>query len=139
MIDDKKFIEKQINRLAQLDKFPRESEARKELGMALALFATEQQAKAFIDGIAGYEGACPFPASIRKAACEAQERENTSWLEAKQCPDCGGSGFRMEAKIMRASPGMNPARYEFAVKCDHRGTRKPLASFAGDQANSGVA
>lgn len=121
MIDDKKFVEKQVNRMSQLPGFPRETEAKRELAFALQVFSTEGHARAFVDDWIAHESVCPLPAAIRKLANEQIDRENLDWVEAKKCPDCSGSGFRMEKRKSRPLPGMQFRDYDCAVPCDHRG------------------
>jgi hypothetical protein len=111
----------QIQRLSGLDYFPRTTEAVNELVAALKEAADEIQAYAAITEFTQSESQCPKPADIARVLHSLKSRqEKASWLEGKRCPHCSGSGFRMETKIMRAMPGMAPARYDFAVKCDHK-------------------
>lgn len=114
---DKDVAAKQIARLSGLAHFPETREAKLELVYALQCFATQELASAFISDWVGSENLSPFPASIRRAAFEANERNNIDWLERKKCPDCSGSGYRVEKRRARPLPQMAEREYEYAVKC----------------------
>lgn len=116
---DNKFCSDQAKRFAGLINYPAETAAKREIALAIQCFATEGQAEAFVDGWIANESLSPLPAAIRKAAYEAKEAENADWLENKRCPDCSGSGYRLETRVARALPGMAVMHYEFAVLCDH--------------------
>lgn len=118
---ENKFCSNETKRFAGLPGYPDETGARREIALAIQCFTSEQQARKFVDEWLAHEVRCPLPATIRKAAFDSKDRENTSWLESKRCPDCSGSGFRMVTLMKRAQPAMASAPYEFAVKCDHSG------------------
>jgi hypothetical protein len=114
---EKEFAVKQIARFSGLINFPDGREAKQELVSALQNFATQELASAFVSDWISSESLSPLPVSIRRGAFEANERENTSWLEKKKCPECYGSGYRLEKRRVRALPQMPEREYEYAVKC----------------------
>jgi hypothetical protein len=117
----KNLAEMEIRRLSGLDFFPRVQDAVNELVAAIREADDELQAHKAITEFTQSESQCPKPADIARVLHSLRQREKkASWLEGKSCPHCSGSGFRMETKIMRAMPGMAPARYDFAVKCNHQ-------------------
>jgi hypothetical protein len=127
MINDKAFAERQIKRLSQMQRFPKEREAQRELCFALMAFPTQESAEAWISDYLASETETPFPRTIRLAAQDVEQRDNLTWLEKKQCPDCYGSGFRLKRRVMRAVPGMTLSGYDFAVPCNHMGGKNVLA------------
>jgi hypothetical protein len=117
----KDLAEMEIRRLSGLDFFPRVPDAVNELVNAIMEAEDELQAHKAITEFTQSENQCPKPADIARVLHGLKHREEkAAWLEGKRCPHCSGSGFRMETKIMRAVPGMAPARYDFAVKCNHK-------------------
>lgn len=141
MIEDKDFCKKQITRVEKFAGFPSEREAFQDLVTAIQNFDTREQAQKFMDDWTQNETICPKPADIRRAAYDARERDNTAWLEAKKCPHCSGSGFRMTVRFQRAAPAMPPARYEYSERCDHadRGCDHSRNSWCGATGTQPVA
>jgi hypothetical protein len=131
MIDDKKFAESQVKRLAQMAGYPREREALRELCFAVMKFDTQEAAAAWIGEWIASENVCPLPKAINLAAYEFNQRNNTSWIEAKKCPYCSGSGFLRSERVMQAFPGMARSQYDFAVPCDHSGSWRNENRVAG--------
>lgn len=116
---ESKLATAQAKRLSGLPGYPDNREAQTELALALQCFKTDSSARAFVDDWIAHQQFAPLPAAIRRAAYDLAERENQDWLEAKKCPACSGSGYRMEVRMQRALPGMALARYDYAVKCNH--------------------
>jgi hypothetical protein len=115
------YAKAQVARLSGLDYYPRNPEAFGELVTALKEATDEIQAYAAISEFTQSENQCPKPADIARVLHSLKQREEkASWLEGKRCPHCSGSGFRMETKMLQALPGMAKARYDYAVKCDHK-------------------
>ena len=118
MIESKEFCKSQVSRLAGLGSFPGGKESIAELVIALQAFDTQEQAEAWVSGYLSTETFCPVPATIRRAAYDTKEHENTAWLEAKRCPDCGGSGFRLVRRTVTVA-GVGTNTYDFATRCNH--------------------
>ena len=88
-----KIAQKEISRLAQLERFPVDhNEALKELIKALQTSATKEIAAATIDDFIADQSTrkCPLPADIRATIARLSEKETE---RRRGCAACRGTGF----------------------------------------------
>lgn len=119
MLENREYARKQIERLAGLDRFPRESKpALSELVDALMCAADDRAAKEFVDEWLANNREAPKPVEIRRLIFAEQERQESA-RKKTYCRECSGSGFVMVKRTVQPNPGM---RYEadFAVACECR-------------------
>ena len=107
----KPIIEKQINRLSQLDGFPKQQEAVDELIAVLQTAPSVNAAHNFVTSWLHEEQKAPMPAAIyRYFHPPAQQKPGVSRPGSRGCPDCEGIGW-----VIVAGPNKTTGAYK--CKC----------------------